>query len=557
MLTHLTIRNFALIDRLDVALESGFTVVTGETGAGKSIVFDALSLLIGGRASADFIRAGEDEASVQGLFVLDDDVREEVDQTLDDAGIATGPELVVRRTLTRTGTNRVFVNDTLATVSLLGRVLAPLVELVGQHEHLTLSRPDAHRAAIDDFGGLEADATEFGVAYEAWQEALAERERLEDARTARAERLDYLRFQAVELRGLELREGEYDELEQRLVRARDRGRLQVSSRAAADALYEGEGSAIERIGTASDALARVSDSELRALGERVADLSALVDDLGRELARYSEALEDEEPDVDVLETRHEALRRAFRKYGLDEGGLLARLEETESEVETLADFDAVLEKASRSEEEALETVHGLAARLDGARASAADRLFAAVGDLLDRLGMDHARLVLARPEGDRKITRWGYDGLEIRFSANPGEPPGPIGRIASGGELSRLMLAFKTAGADSDRLQTYTFDEVDAGIGGGVAEVVGRLLAGLSSGRQVICVTHLPQIACFAAHHHRVEKYVRDGRTFSRMEELDGAEREREVGRMLGGVTLNDATLAHARHMLESARGDA
>lgn len=555
MLSHLAIRNFALIDRMDLELDRSFVVVTGETGAGKSIVFDAVSLLVGARASAEVIRSGEDACSVQGAFDIDAASRPFVDALLGEAGIPSGDQLLVRRVVSRSGANRVFVNDTLATVGLLTRLMDPLVEVVGQHEHLSLVRPDTHRELIDRFGRLDAEVAQVGAAVAAWRAALAALRTLEDARSARAERIEYLRFQQAELDSLGLRAGEIEELEAALGRARHIEKLREAARTMLRSLNDGGGSAVERVGDAGDAVRRVSDKDpaLVPLAGRLDELADLVADVVAEVRRYARGLEGDDFDLDALETRHQQLRTAFRKFGLDETAALERVEQIATELRTLENFEEALESAEAEERRARQAAEALAGRLDESRAAAAARLFDEVVPMLRELGMPHARLELRRSES-RRLTEHGWDGLEILFSANTGEPVGAIGRIASGGELSRLMLAIKTAASASDRLQTYTFDEVDTGIGGGTAEVVGRMLSRLSrdgGGRQVLCVTHQPQIACFADVHLRAEKTVEAGRTVSRLVGLDRQEREREIGRMLGGVELTQATLDHARSMLD------
>ncbi len=562
MLSHLSIRNFALIERLDLELGQGFIGVTGETGAGKSIVFDALALLVGGRATTDVIRSGEDTCTVQGLFDIDGPARPFVDAELEAAGIPASGHLLIRRVLSRTGPNRVYVNDTLATVALLQRALDPLVEVVGQHEHLTLMRPDTHRELVDRFAELEDDADKMAAAYAKYRAAKKQLDELEAAREARAERIDFLRFQLDELRGLELEDGEVDKLERTLERARNSERLREAAHSVAYALNDGDGSAAEQMVTAIDALTRVqaTDPELGALIPTLQEALATVGDLAREARSYAQALRGETYDLDTLESRDQRLKRAFRKYGSDEQGLIAKLAGGEAELGQLENFEEALGGAARAVDKAYTEAVVVADALDKTRRAKALTLFEEVVEMLQLLGMESAVLQLREPDESRQLVATGWAGIEILFSANAGEPPGPIGRIASGGELSRLMLALKTAVSSSDRLQTYTFDEVDTGIGGGTAEVVGRLLRRLANekggNRQVLCVTHHAQIACFADIHLRAEKTVADGRTFSRLVALEPDERVREVARMLGGRELTDVTLAHARTMIEASGMD-
>ena len=555
MLSHLSIRNFALIDRLDLELAGGFVAVTGETGAGKSIVFDALTLLVGGRANVELIRNGEESTTVQGLFLVSGDAREWVDRVLDEAGIPTSEQLLVRRTVSRGGPNKVWINDTLATVALLNRALDPLVEIVGQHEHLTLTRPDSHRSLVDRFGELDDRLATFRVAHTCWTDAKAARRELESARAARAERIDYVRFQLDELASLELSEGEFERLEKTLGRVRNLERLRELTRTVVEELQDSKRSAAERISSARDALTKLSqtDEELADPLARLTEAAALVEDVAGDLSRYSRTLWEVDGDLDSLERRHDALTKAFRKYIADEAGLIERVSELGQELSLLTNFEEALGAAEGVEREAFEAAAVLADELQEARKASAESLFARVGTLLGELGMPHTSLVL-HTQRDR-LSTVGWEGLELLFSANPGEPPASIGKIASGGELSRLMLAIKTAASASDRLQTYTFDEVDTGIGGATAEVVGRLLAKLSNGRQLLCVTHHAQIAAFADVHLLAEKTVTEGRTYSRLVALEPEQRLDEVARMLGGAEVTEATEELARAMLAAGSG--
>ncbi len=553
MLAHLSIRNFALIERLDLPFDPGLSVMTGETGAGKSITLDALGLLLGGRASADLIRTGADEASVQGLFVVGARRRDEVRAMLRDAGMDETDEIVVRRTLSRDAANRVWINDALATAALASRLLSPLVDVIGQHQHLSLLRPETHRRLIDEFGDHDGLLDRMRAAHRAWKDAASELQALEEAGSARAERLEFLRFQKGEIDALGLREGEFEALEADLARARNAGRLGEASRAASAALVDGRHAAGPLIADAVEALRRAAalDPEAEPLARAAEELSVLVDDLGRDVARYAAHI-NIDVDVDALESRHETIRRAMKRYQLDIDGLLGRAAEIVAEIDRLDNYADRLDQARANAERTRVEADAVAAELTAARRAAASRLFEAAAPVIAELGMPRARLELSVQPA--RLAAHGADDLEIMFGANPGEPLGPLRKVASGGELSRLMLGIKVALIDSDPVDTYVFDEIDTGIGGAIAEVVGRRLSQLARERQVVCVTHLPQIASFGDAHYRVSKHVNDGRTVSAIERLDEQERADEVARMLGGVTLTDATRAHAHDMLRNAR---
>lgn len=561
MLTHLSVRNFTLIDQLELPLEPGFTVLTGETGAGKSIVFDALGLLLGSRASAEVIRNGADEAFVQAVF-SPGEAEETISALLQEAGLPPGEDgVILRRVVSRSGPNRVFVNDTPATVSLLQRLVEPMVEVLGQHQHLTLQRAEVHRRLLDAFGGLSDQRASLSEAVSAWRAAREALEGLRSAAEGRAERIEFLRFQIGELEALELRAGEFEELETALGRARNLEKLREAAHTIRDRLRDGRGAAVEDLAAAEAALGKAAalDPTAAAFVPQLEEVRILVDDLAMEVASWSRDLE-QDADLDEMEGRHEALRRAMRRFAVDESGLIERLAEMRSECDRLERYGESMASAERDEAEAFATALELGKALDDARREAASRLFASVEERLETLAMRGARLALdvrtpsSPAEERRQLGPEGLSQVEILFSANPGEPPRALGKVASGGELSRLLLAFKSALFARDPVHTYVFDEIDTGIGGAVAEVVGRMLDGLAAGRQVLCITHLPQIACFASRHYRVIKEVSGDRTISRLVLLDDTERIEEVARMLGGQRITDATRENARDLLENAR---
>lgn len=554
MLLNLSLRNFALIERLDVEFGPGLTVVTGETGAGKSITFDALRLLLGERASAEVIRTGAEEASVAAVLAVGEFARPHVNAALERAGIGATETLVLRRTVSRKGPNRVWVNDTVATAGLLAELLEPLVDLLGQHAHLSLTRPGAHRELVDAFGAYPDLLAEMQQAWTAVRDARRQLAALRDAAAARSERLEFLRFQQQELQALGLKLGEFDDLERRLHRLRNAEKLREAWGRAGRALSEGSPSASGLMGDALEALQRAAraDEGVQPLVVRLQELVVLVDDLARDVVGMADDLEDAS-DLNRMEGRHEQLKRAQRKYGLDEAGLVDKVAAVVEEARRLEHYAESLESAERAVSTAERSALTVARALRTRRMDAAARLFEAATGVLARLGMPRTRLALEPdPQEDpSRLSAHGFDEVEILFSANPGEALAPLRRVASGGELSRLMLAIKTALFRVDPVETYVFDEIDTGIGGPTADVLGELLAELGANRQVLCITHLPQIAAWGRQHHAVSKHVEEDRTVSRMRVLDDAARVDEMARMLGGVEETEATRVHAREMLE------
>lgn len=553
MLIQLSIRNIALIETLDLQFGPGLTTVTGETGAGKSITFDALGLILGDRANADMIRAGEDDAQVVGVFVLGEDAQG-IEEIVKEAGIEWDPEvLVVRRSLSRRSASRVFVNDVPATVQLLSRIGPLLADRVGQHAQITLMDADAQRSIVDAYGDYAGLSDDMRDAWEAWRlsvNALAELERAADER---ASRIDYLRFQRAEIAALELREGEYDELEKKIDRSRNAEKLLKSASTAVNTLSEGEPNARSLLGQTIEAVGRaaVLDDRVEAVLEALRSVAESLDDASHDLARWADGL-DADGDIDQLVARHEKIRKAMRRFGDDEQGLIAKLSSLETEIHALENFEESLEQARHAANKARARALTTAQVLEEARADAARRLFDAVLLTLRDLSLQRARLEWRRT-GDA-LHAHGLGDSEILFSANPGQPPAPLRKTASGGELSRILLAFKVALAHRQQVSTVVFDEVDTGIGGATAEIVGRLLATLGHHSQVICITHQPQVAVYGRMHLHASKRVEGDRTTTALNVLSSEERAQEVARMLGGLDVSDVTVEHARQLLRVAQ---
>lgn len=555
MLQQLSVRNFVLFDALDIEFGDGLGVVTGETGAGKSVVFYAIGLLLGGRASADLIRDGADQGSVTGVFEPRGEVSARIARKLEDAGMQAADTLIVRRVLSRQGRHRAWLNETPTTLSFIAEIVGEMMELVGQHQHLSLVREDAQRALIDRWTEPGDVATDMREAYAVWREAVRERRKLEEARAERVERLEFARFQVQEISALELKEGEFDELEVHLKRARHAERLRASQAIAQNALYRANGSAIERLGEAHAELQKLSDidPELVPLIERLKEAEAIVSDVFYELEGMSDA-EEFGGGLDALESRHEVLRVGMRRFATDESGLIEREAALREEIKGLENLSERMDDIEALVERTYKEAAVCADRLDAVRRKGSSSFFAEVAEALTRLEMTGAQLVWPEdaPGAERKITQHGWDNVSILFSANEGERPQALGKVASGGELSRMLLAIKNVMMERDPVSMCLFDEIDTGLGGQAAVAMGQMLREVSSQRQVLAITHLAQIAACADHHHVVEKQVDEGRTVSSSRTLDSSEREREIARMLGGHVQMDASLAHARAILST-----
>jgi DNA repair protein RecN (Recombination protein N) len=576
MLKHLRITNFAILSDVSVELVPGFNVLTGETGAGKSLIVDAVALLRGARASADIPRAGADEAVVEAVFEPPADLHGALRERLEALGLRAGEdgEVLVRRVISRGGRSRVHVNGGLTTASALAELGALLVDLSGQHEHQGLVDPARHIAILDAFGVEPALVERAEAAYRrvrAAAEALAGADT--DERT-RQQREDFLRFQLEELEAAKVEPGEETALAAERERLRSAGKLGGAARKGEDALYAGEGAVADVIGGLLRELEPLCaiDARLSGPARSIAEARVLVEDAAVELRRYADSVADDPERLAEIEDRLHVVSKLCKKHGAaDTHALVESRRQMAEELAALEQHDARREALGKELEAARREAAKAAEALGKARREAAAKLEKAAGDALGELRMAGARVsVEIAPRaaaGDedeavaaaltfdgRRLGPRGWDKVELMLAANKGEPARPLAKIASGGELSRIMLALKLALKRAETVATYVFDEVDSGIGGGTAEVVGLQIKRVAAERQVICVTHLAQIAALADAQFRVEKYEKDGRVETRVERLSAAERREELARMLGGLKITSKTRAHADELLRQSR---
>lgn len=545
MLRFLSIARLAIIDSVDLELGPGLTVLTGETGAGKSIIVGAVDLLLGGRASADLIRTGAESAQVQAVVETPD-----------------GREIIVRRELTASGRSRAFIDGTLVTTAALRDTMAPLVDLHGQHDHQALLDPASHLDLLDEFAGLGADRQAVAAAFEAWRQSRDALASCQMDERERAARLELTAFQLSEIDRVNPRPGEDDDLaETRRVLA-NADRLHRLCQEAYDELYEGDGAVLERLGRVWKRVAELAALDRHfegALAARDAVLPQL-QDLAWQLRDRATHLEASPERLQEVEDRLAALERLKRRYGPTLQDVIARRAHLVAERDTLSmsgDRAAELEaEVARRRVQYLEA----AERLSKARQAAAPRLTRHLEAELAELAMGAARCEVRFEPGGLPEPRWlpcGIDALELYLSANPGEDLRPLARIASGGELSRVMLALKTLVSTDAPGKTLVFDEVDAGIGGRAADAVGARLRQLGERFQVLCITHLPQVAAYAHHHYSIAKAVRNGRTVTLVDALSSERRVQEIARMMGGSTASPKVLDGARELLASrAKGE-
>ena len=555
MLRELRVRNYAVIDDVRLELGPGLNVLTGETGAGKSILVGALSLLVGERASAEVIRAGEDRALVEGVFEIPPDPG--LRARCEEAGIDISEGwLILRRELAREGRNRAWVNGSPATAALIGELGGALVDLHGQHEHQALLRPGPQRRILDAWAG---SAGRTASVREAWEEARDARRDAEKLRTRVAEtrdRADLLRHKAKEIEAAKPEPGEEESLAAEIRRLEHSEELLALSGELHEAVYGGEEALVDRLGRLGrtlDSLLRIDPGagELRDLHESA---RVTLEELGRRLSEYHHAVEHDPARLDRLRRRQDLLYRLRRKYGGTVEDVIEEGREAREELSALETSDVDLRGLERRVEEAERELARRAAALSEARGEAAARLEDAVSRLLPDLGMPGGLFRVAL----RALTPPGPEGAEdVAFlvSLNPGFEPGPLSRVASGGEMSRVMLALKTVLADADDVPSLVFDEIDAGIGGRVAHRVAERLAGVAAEHQVFAITHLPQIAARASTHFRVQKGERDGRAVTVVVGLEGAARVEEIARMLGGDPESVVSRRHAEELLTARDG--
>lgn len=562
MLRELRIKNFAVIDQVALDFEPGLNVLTGETGAGKTIILNALGLLTGGRSSAEIIRQGEEEASVEALFEeLPDALRER----LEEAGYGVEDEMVIKRIVSRSGKNRIYLSRELCQLGFLSEVGGSLIHIYGQHEHQALLKPETHLRLLDAHGGLEEKAEEIKNRHQslglAWGRLREAKESLE----ARKSREELLRAQLGEISRAALKTGEEEELKAKRNLLIHAEKLYQGCKEGEEILYESEDALVSRLGKCQQKVRELAaiDPGLKEAVELLDSALAQLQEATSILRRSTERVRFEPGELEQLEDRLAEISRLKRKYNGSIEEILAMEERLGEELKVMDRQEEEIPALERSFHEAREAAWQLAEALSAERKRVAKKFNKEMEKETGSLGMPgtvfEARFfgeegVEDDPPfvaGGRRLTDSGIDQVEFYFSPNPGEALKPLAKIASGGELSRLMLAVKSLVLTKRDIPTLLFDEVDAGIGGRVAEIVGKKLKKVAASHQVICVTHLPQIAALADSHCVVRKDTVKGRTFTEVKKLDAKERIEEVARMLGGVKITEKTRQHAEEMVK------
>jgi len=558
MLERLIVRDLAVVERAEIPFAPGLVCVTGETGAGKSLVVQAIGLLVGGRADSDAVREGATSAVVEGEFRLAGNTAGRVCELLRGWDVeADDDTLIVRREVQAEGRSRASINHSPVTLAALKRLGEILADLHGQHDHQSLLRPEAGALLIDRLGGLDDDRHAFALAVAGWHDANRELERLGSILADYMERADVLRHAASEIDDARLVEGEEETLAVDAARLAHADRLRALVGGAHERLTEGEAAAGPALAAALHDLEQAArlDPSLEEHLPALREAGLLAGECARALATYVDGLEADPQALEALETRRHLIASLTRKYRRELPALKAWREEMRAELELGENRDLALERARASVQTAAGEVRRRGHALTRARAAAAKSWGPRLTKALRPLGLPHASIdftVTPRPETDG-FPALGLDEVTIAFTPNPGEPARPLRNIASGGELSRVMLALKSSAETQDNVDLLLFDEVDSGIGGTVGQAVGERLLGLARHRQVICITHLPMIAALASHHLVVRKAVSGGRTRAAIERIDGDARIEELSRMLAGERATATTRRQARELLAHA----
>jgi len=563
VLTCLRVRSFAIIEALEVELDAGLNIVTGETGAGKSILVDALQLVLGARGRPEVVRTDADAAEVEALFDLSGQA--EVLQSLRDQGVETDGELLIRRVVTSTGRTRAYVNGRLVTLAQLKEVTKGLADISSQHEYHSLADARHHLSYLDAFANHGALLDEVGQAHTTLSEAAARLEQVVTEERGKADREDLLRYQVNEIESLQ----EALESEEALLVERERLRhaekLGIASGEAEAQLYSDDDSICGAVARIAGSLEQASafDPSLETIANQVREALLQLEDAASELGSYAQDLSFDPARLGTLEDELDRLSRVKRKYGSTGEEVLAYRDQAAAELDALVRYEERLDRHQRELDEALEEASRVALTLRTKRKAAAAKLSKAISKELSSLGMGEAKVTveLAALEGGprelqvhgARLSPTGIDHAELLIAPNRGEEAKPLRKIASGGELSRAMLAIKRVLAGIGPASLYVFDEVDAGVGGAVAEVIGRKIHEVAQHSQVLCITHLPQISAYADAHYRVHKEVVGKRTKSDIRLLTKNERLEEIARMLGGVTVTDQARAAAEALIQSA----
>lgn len=565
MLRELSIRNFAIIDDLNIRFSDGLTVLSGETGAGKSIIINAVNLLLGSRATATMVRTGAETAELEALFEIASKSR--VAQLMTEQGYDPSEGLLIRRIISKNERHRIYINGRLSTIQILDSVTENLASISGQHAHQGLLKEEQHLLILDQFAGLVPMRNELAGLYNEIVPLVKKLKELNSVKDRRNEQIEYLSYQKKEIIDAAIKPGEDVSLEQDRTRLKNRETLFEAVNGSIEELYSAQGSVTERLGIVRKNLNKASrlDPELSSKEDAVAEAVYSIEETANSLRAYLAKIETDEKVLEAVEARIDILNKLKRKYGGSLQAVFEQLDAIRMELSGIENLSETIDETQKKLGLLHKELAACAGELSEKRRESARDFASKVEKELSTLKMPRTKFEVSlqtQPASDSAdlffttagsiINETGIDRALFLIAPNVGEALKPLSGIASGGELSRVILALKALLAGTESVETIVFDEVDAGIGGGVAEVVGRKMASLARHHQIICITHLPQIAKFGDHHLRISKHVSGGRTRTTITPLAENERVEEIARMLGGEEITRATIAHAREMLES-----
>jgi len=550
VLLGLTLKNFTIIEDLSVGLSSGLNIITGETGAGKSVIVDAINIILGDKTSPDNIKSGREEAHIEALFDISGD--EVIKERLESSGFDTSTgELLIKRVIFRNGRSRVFINGSLSTLILLSKITRGLVDIFSQHEHQSLLREENHIKILDDFGEINNEVLNLRELYQHYVGVKKELDDLVQSQRDKFEKQDYLKYQLSEIDEAELQVGEKENLEEEKLKLNNAEKLQSSAEGAYGTLYENERSILGSLQNLADDLLSSGkvDATLADIGKSIEKGMLQIQDAAFSLRDYSSELIHDPGRLEVVEDRIHLIGDLKRKYGESIPQILLKRDEIQKELNNIEHFDERVNLLTIESQKIMSELLVMAEKISKSRKQASKKIRAVLEKELKEVGIKSGQFYIEF--ADKEISSNGIDYITFLFSANPDEKPKPLTKVASGGELSRIMLVLKEVIARVEGGSVIIFDEADSGVGGAVAEAVGQKIKELSQSYQVICITHLPQVAKFADSHLTVTKTHDDNKTQVTIKSLDGDQRVVELARMIGGFNITQKTIDAAQEMLK------
>jgi len=550
VLLGLTLKNFTIIEDLSIGLSPGLNIITGETGAGKSVIVDAINIILGDKASPENIKTGKEEAHIEALFDISNDIT--IKERLTNSGFdTTSGELLIKRVIHRSARSRVFINGSLSTLTLLSRITKGLVDIFSQHEHQSLLREDNHIKILDDFGKSANEASALRDKFQGYLVIKKELEDLKQSKKDKVEKEDYLKYQLNEIDNAALAIGEDEKLEEEKLKIVNSERLQSSSNSAYETLYEKENSVLGILQKLSNDFKETAkiDPKLKEIGESIEKGMLQLQEAAFLIRDYTSQLSSDSGTLEVIEDRIHLINDLKRKYGDTVSEIIKKRDEIEKEVNNIEHFDERVRSLTEKSDNLMSKLLVSAKTLSKKRRQSSKKLTDTLQEELKEVGIKGGNFHIQF--NDKQMSSSGIDNVSFLFSANPDENPKPLTKVASGGELSRIMLVLKEVIARVEGGSVIIFDEADSGVGGAIAEAVGQKIRNLSKSYQVICITHLPQVAKFADSHLTVSKSHEDNKTQVTIKSLVGNERVIELARMIGGFNITQKTLDAAQEMLK------